>query len=70
MEFNGGVRGMAPNPVFAKEVGLSADQLKQAKKIDADYQAAWLKLVRANPNGNAAPPGEEELTKKYEEACV
>lgn len=70
-EFNGGVRGMAANPVFAREVGLTADQLKQAKKIDADYQAGWLKLVRANPGvGNGPVPGEEELAKKCEEAAL
>lgn len=70
LEFNGGVRGMAANPVFAKDVGLTADQQARAKKIEADYQAAWMKLVRANPGGNAAIPGEEALAKKYEEAAL
>lgn len=73
LEFNGGVRGQAANDVFAKEVGLSADQLKKAKKIEADYLAAWQRLVRANPvaaGGNGPVPGEEELAKKAEEAAL
>jgi hypothetical protein len=71
LEFNGGVRVMAANPAFAKEIGLSADQLKQAKKIDADYYTAWMKLVRANPLiGNGPVPGEEELSKKSNEAVL
>jgi hypothetical protein len=70
-EFNGGVRAMAANSVFAKEVGLTADQLKQARKIDADYYSGWQKLVRANPAvGNGPVPGEEELAKKAEDAAL
>jgi hypothetical protein len=71
LEFTGGVRGMAASPVFAKEVGLTADQQKQARKIEADYYAGWQKLVRANPLvGNGPVPGEEELAKKAEEAAL
>jgi hypothetical protein len=71
LEFNGGIRGQAANDVFAKEVGLTADQLKKAKKIEADYYSAWQKLVRANPLVvNATVPGEEELAKKAEEAAL
>ena len=71
LEFNGGVRAMTANPAFAKEIGLTADQLKQAKKIEADYQAGWLKLVRANPAvGNGPVPGEEELAKKSDAAAL
>jgi hypothetical protein len=71
LEFNGGVRSMAANPVFAKEVGLTADQLKQARKIEADYYAGWQKLVKANPLvGNGPVPGEEALAKKAEDAAI
>ena len=71
LEFTGGTRTLAANPVFAKEIGLTADQLKQAKKIDADYYAGWQKLVRANPLvGNGPVPGEEALAKKSEETAL
>ena len=67
---SGGVRGMAANPVFAREVGLTADQQKQAAKIEADFRAAWLKLVQAGPGRNAPLPGEDALVKKSEEAAL
>jgi hypothetical protein len=68
LEFTGGVRAMTNNPAFAKEVGLSADQQRKARKIEADFQAAWLKLVRTNPAGGNGPvPGEEALAKKANE---
>src|SRR5262249_15554931 len=71
LEFNGGVRGMVANPIFAKEVGLTANQQKQGQKINADHQAAWIKLVQANPLvGNGPVPGEDALTKKSEEAAL
>ena len=71
LEFNGGVRALTNNPTFAKEVGLSVDQQQKAMKIEADFQAAWLKLVRANPvGGNGPVPGEEALTKKCEEDAL
>ena len=70
LEFNGSVSGMVADPVFAKELGLTADQQKQAKKIEADFKAAWLKLTQANPGGNAPLPGEDALVKKYEEAAL
>ncbi len=71
LEFTGGMRALAVNPAFAKEIGLTADQLKQAKKIDADYYVGWQKLVRANPIvGNGPVPGEDALAKKSEEATL
>lgn len=65
LEFNGGVVGMATNPVFAREVGLSGEQQKKAEQFYAEYYKAWLKLVKMNPGGNAPIPGEEKL---YEQA--
>src|SRR5262245_39817574 len=70
LECYGGPRALTANPEFAKTIGLTADQQKQAKKIEADYQTGWLKLVRANPLvGNGPVPGEEELAKKSDEAA-
>jgi len=71
LESGGGAYGQAANPVFAKEVGLTADQVKQAKKIETDYLAAWQKMALANPlAGNMPLPGEEELRKKAEDAAL
>jgi hypothetical protein len=71
LEFNGGTLALFSLPAFAKEIGLSADQLKQGKKLEADYLAGWQKLVRANPGvGNGPIPGEAELAKKTEEAAL
>src|SRR5262245_44862607 len=61
MEFNGGVVGMATNPVFAKEVGLNGEQQKKAKQYYDEYYKAWLKLVQMNPGGNAPIPGADKI---------
>jgi hypothetical protein len=72
MEFTGGPIGMMTNPVFAKAIGVTADQQKKVAKIEADYQAAWEKLVKMNPfaGGNAALPGEEKLRKETDEKAL
>jgi hypothetical protein len=71
LEFLGGPVGMATNPVFAREIGLSADQVKRAEKVQAEYQAAWQRLVQANPlAGNAPIPGADQLQAKADEAVL
>jgi hypothetical protein len=56
-----GIPGMAANPAFAKAIGLSTEQHKRAEKLRADLTTAYMKLARANPGGNAVPPGGEKL---------
>lgn len=70
LEFNDGPVALAANPVFARELGLTADQARKARQVEADYARAWDRLVRANP-GRAGPlPGEEALVAKANETAL
>jgi hypothetical protein len=71
LEYLGGVTGMASNPAFARAIGLSADQQKRAAKIDADHQAAYMKLAQtAGPLGNAPVPGADRLRANADAAAL
>lgn len=61
LEFNDGPVALAANPVFARELGLTAEQARKARQVEADYARAWDRLVRANPGRAGALPGEDEL---------
>ena len=61
MEHVDRVPGMAANPAFAQAIGMSAEQLKRAQKVRADATAAYMRLARANPGGNAIPPGGDKV---------
>jgi hypothetical protein len=71
LECYNGPRALTANAEFAKEIGLTAEQLKRAKKIEEDFRADWHKLVQANPAvGTAAVPGGEELAKTSDGAAL
>ncbi|MBX9625015.1 MAG: hypothetical protein K2X82_14505 [Gemmataceae bacterium] len=70
LEFEQGPVHLAANPAVARELGLTAEQARKARQVQADYQRDWARLVRANPGGTAARPGEEELFDKANAAAL
>jgi hypothetical protein len=67
MEHVSGPTGIVTNPVFAKELGLTAEQRKAVAKIAKDHEAAANALFRqAPPGGNFRPAGLDKLQEKFD----